>query len=89
MTRTDQIHNQIEFVKDLQSRETDVEFRKAYDSTIDNLEIMIANINVEDEYNEVFGESEWKPISMAKAKAQMEHDYIHNIDMSGATDGDR
>lgn len=49
---------------------------EAIDEKIDKLEIELLTMTDESEHQ--------------KAKAQMEHDYINNIDMSGASDnGDR
>jgi hypothetical protein len=56
MTRTEQIYKQIEYVRYIQRTTQDVEFRKAYDSTIDNLEILISMIDPENENDEIIDE---------------------------------
>ena len=76
MTRTEQIYKQIEYVKYIQRCTEDVEFRKAYDSTIDNLEILIANINPEDEDIELESEEEYQQ------QAQERLDTINDLNNS-------
>jgi len=59
MTRTEQIQEQIQYVKYIQRQTEDVEFRKAYDSTIDNLEILIAEIDPDDEDTEIQSDEDY------------------------------
>ena len=59
MTRTEQIQKQIQYVKYIQRQTEDVEFRKAYDSTIDNLELLIAEIDPDDEDTEIQSDKDY------------------------------
>jgi len=73
MTRTEQIQKNIEFLKSLQYwvKGIDDDMTGAY---------MIAILYLEKKIEDI----EQLERDMIKSKAQMEYDYINNIDMSGA-----